>query len=359
MAANIFKKGMLCLAFAAALTGCGPKSETPANDAQAAATQVQKVDFSKTDPGAAMFKITQDAENAAQMHFDAYKSERNFRAGKITQEDFEKVAKPAAEKVAKIREQYSGTKYQQTYDISFTNGLRMRDQIDRIKNPQDYEKPQGNGLRLDAAGAQELIADLIKIAAGQMAQDMQAAANTQALGPASQDPALQGITTRQSIFPGGPLQHLTVLDGSALKAGGIYTFTGKLTINGDVPENVMLNVDGKLVVNGNVESGAKLSVKQPENTRSEKYDCWNWAYGPSLSQPNNNSYHYGSRDNACERQVPDGLKYKNDPDPAIHITGTAANNAGLYTNGGKVAVDGGRVAPAPAVTAPQPAAPVR
>lgn len=358
MAANIFQKGMLCLAFAAALTGCGPKSETPANEAGAQATQVQKVDFSRTSAGAAMARITQDAENAAQAHFNAYKANRSYREGKITQEDFEKIAKPAAQLVADTRAQYVGTTYLQTYDISFTNGLRMRDQIDRITHPEEYTKPD-NSLRLDAATAQELIADLIKIAATQMAQDIKIAANTQAVGPASQDPALQGISTRQAIFPGGPLQYLTVLDGSALKPGGVYHFTGKLTINGDLPENVTLNVDGKLVVNGNVASGDQLSVKQPENTRTEKYDCWNWAYGPSLSQPNNNSYHYGSRDNACERQIPDGLKYKNDPDPAIHVTGTAANNAGLHTNGGKIAVDGGRVAPAPAVTAQQPAPPAR
>jgi hypothetical protein len=358
MAANIFTKGMLCLAFAAALTGCGPKSETPANDAQAAATQTKKVDFSRTDPGAAMWKITEDAEGAAQAHFNAYKADRNYRAGKISQEDFEKIAKPAAELVANTRAQYVGTAFLNTYDISFTNGLRTRDQIDRIRNPQDYEKPQ-TGLRLDAAGAQELIADLIKIAAGQMAEDIKVAANTQALGPAAQDPALQGISTRQSIFPGGPLQFLTVLDASALKPGGIYSYTGKLTINGDLPENVTLNVDGKLVVNGNVSSGDKLSVKQPENTRTEKQDCWNWAYGPSMSKPGDQTYHYGLRNDACTRVVPDGLKYKNDPDPAIYIAGTAANNAGLYTNGGKITVEGGRVAPAPAVTAPQPAAPAR
>lgn len=356
MAANIFTKGMLCLAFAAALTGCGPKSETPANDATVAAAQAQKAP--KMDMATASWKITQDTENAATLHFNAYKADVHFRAGKINQGDFEKIAKPAAENVAKIRAQYVGTNYLNAYDVAFTNALRMRDKVDRMTNPQDYEKPQ-TGLRLDAAGAQELIADLIKIAAGQMAQDISAAANTQALGPASQDPALQGLTTRQSIFPGGPLQNLTVLEASALKPGGIYSFTGKLTINGDLPENVTLNVDGKLVVNGNVASGDKLSVKQPENTRTEKYDCWNWAYGPSLSQPNNNAYHYGSRDDACVRTIPDGLKYKNDPDPAIHIAGTAANNAGLYTNGGKIAVDGGRVAPAPTVTAPQPAAPVR
>lgn len=358
MAADIFTKGMLCLAFAAALTGCGPKSETPAYDAVAAATQAQKGETPRIDMATASWKITLDTESAATMHFNALKAERDFRAGKIGQEDFEKIAKPAAENVAKIRAQYVRSDYLNAYDVAFTNALRMRDKVDRMSNPQDYEKPQ-TGLRLDAAGAQELIADLIKIAAGQMAEDINAAANTQALGPASQDPALQGITTRQSIFPGGPLQNLTVLDGSALKPGGIYSFTGKLTINGDLPENVILNVDGKLVVNGNVASGDKLSVKQPENTRNEKYDCWNWAYGPSMSKPGDQTYHYGLRDDACVRTIPDGLKYKNDPDPAIHIAGTAANNAGLYTNGGKIAVDGGRVAPAPTVTAPQPAAPTR
>ncbi|MEZ0261198.1 MAG: hypothetical protein ACAH80_09320 [Alphaproteobacteria bacterium] len=358
MAANIFTKGMLCLAFAAALTGCGPKSETPANDVKAEAAQTQKVDFSRTDPSAAMWRIANDGESAAVLHYNAYKAERNFRAGKISQEEFNTIAKTASDGVAGIRAPYVGTNFLNSFDQVFADAVRTKDKVDRISNPQDYAQPQAGQLAEGATG-QSLIAELIKMAAGQMAEDLKIAANAQAIGPASQDPALQGISTRQSIFPGGPLQYQTVLDGSALKPGGIYNYTGKLTINGDVPENTTLNVDGKLVVSGNVAGGAKLSVKQPENTRPEKYDCWNWAYGASYTKPSDISYHYGLRDDACTRIIPDGLKYKNDPEAAIHITGSAANNAGLYTNGGKIAVDGGRVAPAPTVTAPQPATPAR
>jgi hypothetical protein len=357
MASNIFKKGMLCLAFAAALTGCGPKA--PDQTAQTQPTEVtQKVnDIKKMDPAQVMFTLAADAQAAAEKHYHAYTLQRDFQSGKISQEDFQKGSKEDADFVSRTREAYLQMKYGSLFDNMFVESLKLVEAREKMMNPEPAPK---NALPLKGQ-VHDMVRALIDIAAGQMAEDIKVAANTQPVGPSSQDPALQGTSTRQAIFPGGPLQYLTVLDASALKAGGVYSYTGKLSINGDLPENVTLNVNGKLVVNGNVSSGDKLSVKQPENTRTEKHDCWAWGYGPSISQPSNQQYHYGNRDNACTVTLPDGLKYKNDPEAAIHITGTAANNAGLYTNGGKIAVDGGRVAPAPTVapTAPQTNAPVR
>ncbi|TAL30248.1 MAG: hypothetical protein EPN97_12550 [Alphaproteobacteria bacterium] len=197
----------------------------------------------------------------------------------------------------------------------------------------------------------------------------------QPIGPGSPDAALGGVTTREAIFPGGPVQNSTRIASSALKSGEKYAFEGKLIIDGDLPPNVTLHIaNGKLVLNGSAGAGSVIKVQQPSDvvggqtvsggTHQEKYPCWNNAPGPSQNRPSDYSYHYGYRQDGCTKDVPnepkvvgghEELRYK-DADPAVKITGTAAADAQITTNGGKIAIDGGRV-PAKKVAASQPANP--
>jgi hypothetical protein len=168
------------------------------------------------------------------------------------------------------------------------------------------------------------------------------------------------------------VQNSTRLPASALKEGGRYAFTGKLTIDGNLPPNVTLFVnEGKLVVNGNVGAGDVLNVSLPTvtvgattsggGTHQEKYGCNTWAYGPSQDKPGQTGYHYGYFPNGCTKDVPNAtttsggheeLKYK-DSDPAVKITGTKAADAEINTTGRTAVLNGAAAKPATG-QAPQP-----
>jgi hypothetical protein len=201
------------------------------------------------------------------------------------------------------------------------------------------------------------------------------AGGAQSIGPDSRDAALGGVTTREVVFPGGPVQNSTRIAASALKSGQKYAFEGKLTIDGDLPPDVTLNIiNGKLVLNGSVGAGNIIKVQQPSDivgaqtvsggTHPEKYPCYNNAAAPSQGRPGDYSYHYGYRQDGCTKDVPNApktiggheeLRYK-DTEPAVKITGTAPADAQIQTNGGKIAIDGGRQ-PAKKIAASQPANP--
>lgn len=161
------------------------------------------------------------------------------------------------------------------------------------------------------------------------------------VGPAAEKDELKGDIRTEVVFTGGPEQPHTTLSANFLEAGKHYRAEGKLTINGDVPEETTISVqNGELVINGSVGAGSRLNVGVPIVTHRQSYSSiclqYNAALKMSISQP-------------CTKYktVVDGLKY-DDPDPAITVTGRAGEDV-TYSTHGAVRVRGRTVQPAIAI----------
>ncbi|MEZ0226953.1 MAG: hypothetical protein ACAH83_20545 [Alphaproteobacteria bacterium] len=383
----------MILTFAAAcagLTGCdgappfkflgGSSKPTPAATEQ----QVLKIDASRLTPE--QRTLYRQASEAALYQKRTADLKKELDEKHITKEVYDQGVKENDDQIIQRRQQYVGTPTLALFDAFFRNELRVMGIAVPEKLPEAPKvveqptpeagtppapvtspEPQAQNLKPGSQQILEALAPLI----GEML-----AGGAQPIGPGAPDAALGGVTTREEIFPGGPIQNNTRIKSSALQSGQKYVFEGKLTIDGDLPPNVTLNVlNGKLVLNGNAGAGSVIKVQQPSDivggqtvgggTHPEKYPCYNNAAGPSQGRPSDYSYHYGYRQDGCTKDVPNAtktvggheeLRYK-DTDPAIKITGTAAADAQITTNaGGKVTIDGGR-APVKKVAASQPANP--
>jgi hypothetical protein len=153
------------------------------------------------------------------------------------------------------------------------------------------------------------------------------------IGPNADKSELKGDVTETTIFPGGPKQSDIRLDASNLKEGEAYSTSGKLTINGNIPKNVMLSVnDGKLVVNGNIGAGSNIDVNEPIVSHTENDPGYDYGYN---SFSGKFEWHY---DFSKTKTVVDGLKY-NDPDPAVQVNGSCGENVKINSNGKIVVKD--------------------
>lgn len=148
------------------------------------------------------------------------------------------------------------------------------------------------------------------------------------IGETADQDVLKGRTLKEQVFPDGPIENHTFLPASALVANSYYSATGKLTIDGNIPEGVTLQVNGKLVVNGNIGYRSKIYVEVPlvthtKTTYAPGY-CYEWGkFG----------FHFHC---ASTKRIIDGLKY-NDPEPAVIITGKIASKATVGSHGGVMA----------------------
>ena len=158
------------------------------------------------------------------------------------------------------------------------------------------------------------------------------------IGPTAERDELKGSVYHEQVFKGGPKQPHTTLSARFLEAGKRYEVRGALTINGDIPEKVILNVHhGELIVNGNVGGGSVLNVSIPLVTHTQHSRGPGYCYRPLKG-----SFGYSA---FCShsKTIVDGTKY-DDPDAAIRIQGTVAATARLKTSGG-VDVNGQRLTP--------------
>ncbi len=155
------------------------------------------------------------------------------------------------------------------------------------------------------------------------------------IGPNASDASLKGETTMTEVFKGGPVGPATQLNAGALKAGGSYEASGKLTIVGNVPDNVSITVNGgKLDVQGNLGNKARIEVSEPVATHTEMQTGYCYGYD-FASGKFEYSYKMTPR---CEVTVTDGLAY-NDPAPAVNVAGGIGTDVHINTNG-PIAVQG-------------------
>lgn len=390
MKPGFLRQGALILTFAAAcagLTGCD--GAPPFKFLGSGDKQEQKINT--TDMTPAQRTVWRQAAEAALYQKRNADLKIELDAGHIKKDVYEQGVKEDDDRIIQRRQQYVGTPTVTYFDALFKAELKQMGVAapakmpeapkvaapatapEAVKTPEPAKtepvkapEPQAQNVKPGSQQILEALAPLI----GAMLSD-----GYTPIGPGSPDAALGGVTTREAIFPGGPVQNSTRIKASALKSGEKYAFYGKLTIDGDLPPKVTLNViNGKLVLNGNAGAGSVIKVQQPSDivggqtvssgTHPEKYPCWNNAPGPSQDKPSDYSYHYGYRPDGCTKDVPNApkvvggheeLRYK-DTDPAVKITGTAASDAQITANGGKVTIDGGRL-PVKKVAASQPVHP--
>lgn len=161
------------------------------------------------------------------------------------------------------------------------------------------------------------------------------------IGPTADRQELKGDIRNEVVFTGGPEQAHTTLSARFLEAGKHYRVQGKLTIEGDIPEKTSITVqNGELVVNGSVGAGSRLHADVPTVTHRERYTTTCVQFNPALKI---------TTALPCTKfkTVLDGLKY-DDPDPAITVTGRAAEDV-EFTTHGAVRVRGRTIKPAIAV----------
>lgn len=170
----------------------------------------------------------------------------------------------------------------------------------------------------------------------------------QQIGPGAKDPNLAGETTITQVFNGGPAGNSTHISGAALKAGESYEASGRLTIDGSIPDKAKVTVnDGKLVVNGDVGNSVRITVSQPIKTHTEYHTgyCFGYDYASGKFEY---SYKMTPR---CESTVTDGLTY-NDPEAAVNIKGgiglkTSIDTPGVIVVQGRAISNPNQMAPAP------------
>ncbi len=161
---------------------------------------------------------------------------------------------------------------------------------------------------------------------------------TQTLGPQASSPELKGRVANEEVFRGAGLSEHLYIDGAHLKEGKDYEYTGTLTVNGDIPAKASIHVtNGKLEVTGDVGSNAKLTADLPVNTHQEEY------YYTTLI-PAGQSFIPVMQ--VGYTTVIDGLKYPDDPSPAITVKGNIGNKTDIKASyGGNVKVGCYRSAP--------------
>jgi hypothetical protein len=138
---------------------------------------------------------------------------------------------------------------------------------------------------------------------------------------------LKGDLKERRIFPGGPEQDDVILNASNLKENETYNAEGKLTVNGNIPKNVTLQIeDGKLVVNGNIGAGSTINVDQPVASHTEDDPGYDYSYNMMSGKY---EWHY---DMLKTKTVIDGLRY-NDPEPAVQVNGSCGASVSISSNG--------------------------
>jgi hypothetical protein len=167
------------------------------------------------------------------------------------------------------------------------------------------------------------------------------------IGPNAKDASLRGETSQTQVFNGGPMGNDTHIQGSALKAGESYDATGRLTIEGSIPDKASITVDGKLIVTGDVGNGVNITVNQPIRTHTEYHTgyCYGYDYSSGKFEY---SYKMTPR---CSSTVTDGLEY-NDSEAAVNIKGHFGTNTDIRTPGpivvqGHTLSNPNQMAPAP------------
>lgn len=159
------------------------------------------------------------------------------------------------------------------------------------------------------------------------------------IGPEAKDDTLKGSTTQEAVFNGGPVQNHTTLSAQFLKAKETYNFEGKLSLKGDIADNVTLKIkNGKLAVDGNVGNGVKIVVDMPmaSHTETKKYSGYCYGYD-FMSGKYEYSYKFNNRCSKTETII-DGFLY-NDSEPAVSINGTVGKDVSINTYG-KVEING-------------------
>ncbi|MBI1214750.1 MAG: hypothetical protein GC185_02900 [Alphaproteobacteria bacterium] len=151
------------------------------------------------------------------------------------------------------------------------------------------------------------------------------------IGPQAKTADLHGTTATEQVFNGGPQQYTTRISASALKADQSYRATGRLTIDGSVPDNVSIHVtDGKLTVNGDLGKGDRIDVSQPIATHNENYPDFCYGYDFMAGK-----FNYSYKFTGCDHTVVDGLKY-NDSEAAVTVTGHVGADVKISTPGAVV-----------------------
>ncbi len=158
---------------------------------------------------------------------------------------------------------------------------------------------------------------------------------TRDLGPAAEDAGLRGTTTAEQVFTGGPSNTAhTTIAGDALVSGGRYRINGTLTILGNLPEDVRIDVNnGKLTVTGDVGAESRIDVQLPVLSHTDSVtvlmpvpmscgqNCTTTTMLPQTS------YH----------TVIDGFQYPDDTGPALRVDGRIGENVRIHSNGNVVA----------------------
>lgn len=133
---------------------------------------------------------------------------------------------------------------------------------------------------------------------------------------------LKGSFSTAQVFKGGrPDAEVVTISASALQASQNYEFIadnneGALILDGNVPAGVTLTVqNARLTVNGNLGDNVSLNVNEPVKTHQEAVYCGLYCHDT--------------------KTVVDGLRY-NDLSPAVTITGTTGAGVNVVANAGIV-----------------------
>lgn len=151
----------------------------------------------------------------------------------------------------------------------------------------------------------------------------------QNIGPNADTPQLRGETTITEVFNGAGMGQQTRIAGSALQAKESYNASGRIIIDGNVPDGAKINISsGELLVTGKVGNNVSINVGQPIATHTEKQTGWCYGYD-FASGKFEYSYKMTPR---CDVTITDGLVY-HDHDAAVEIAGGIGTNVRIYTPG--------------------------
>lgn len=141
-----------------------------------------------------------------------------------------------------------------------------------------------------------------------------------------QDPGLQGTTVVEVMFDGAAAQKHLTIDGASLQSKNAYSYSGSVTIRGDVPAQTEISIDnGRLQVTGDVGAETKIDVQMPVRTHQESYTYTTFMMVGKVMMPMVHTGH---------RTVIDGLAFPNDTHPAVKIDGRVGDKVAIKANGG-------------------------